>query len=58
MAASEQQTATTNEISNNIQHIAEAMQNTSQRIQGNDEAASQLAGFSRELEEVVGQFKL
>ncbi|MHB8110934.1 MAG: methyl-accepting chemotaxis protein [Syntrophorhabdaceae bacterium] len=56
--ASEQQTATTNEIANNIQQISEVMAETARRIQDNANAASQLAGLSRDLHKVVGQFSL
>lgn len=56
--ASEQQTASTNEIANNIQQISEVMAETARRIQDNANAASQLAGLSRDLHEVVGQFTL
>ena len=54
--ASEQQTATTNEIANNIQQISEVMHDTSQRIQDNASAASQLAGLAQDLQKLVGQF--
>jgi methyl-accepting chemotaxis protein len=54
--ASEQQTATTNEIANNIQQISEVMHDTSKRIQDNASAASQLAGLSKDLQKLVGQF--
>ena len=56
--ASEQQTATTNEMANNIQQISEVMAETARRIQDNANAASQLAGLSRDLNSVVGQFTL
>lgn len=56
--ASEQQTATTNEIANNIQQISEVIHDTAKRIQGNANAASQLAGLSKDLQKIVGQFKL
>lgn len=56
--ASEEQTATTNEIANNIQHISSVMQETSQRINDNSDAAAQLVDLSRELQKMVGQFKL
>jgi methyl-accepting chemotaxis protein len=56
--ASEQQTATTNEIANNIQQISEVMRETSKKIQENAGAASQLASLSQELQTVVSQFKL
>jgi len=54
--ASEQQTATTNEIANNIQQISEVMHDTSKRIQDNASAASQLAGLSKDLQKLVEQF--
>jgi methyl-accepting chemotaxis protein len=54
--ASEQQTATTNEIASNIQQISEVMHDTSKRIQDNASAASQLAGLSKDLQKLVGQF--
>jgi methyl-accepting chemotaxis protein len=56
--ASEQQTATTNEIANNIQHISEVMHDTSKRIQDNASASSQLAGLAKDLQKLVGQFTL
>ena len=56
--ASEQQTATTNEIASNIQQISEVMHDTAKRIQDNANASSQLAGLSKDLQKVVGQFKL
>lgn len=56
--ASEQQTATTNEIANNIQQISEVMHDTSKRIQDNASAASQLAGLAKDLQKTVGQFNL
>ena len=56
--ASEQETATTNEIASSIQQISQVMQETSKRIQGNAEASAKLAGLSKELQEMVGQFRL
>ena len=56
--ASEQETATTNEIAVSIQQISQVMQETSHRIQENANASSQLAGLSKGLKEMVGQFKL
>jgi len=56
--ASEQETATTNEIASSIQQISQVMQETSKRIQGNAEASARLAGLSRDLQEMVGQFRL
>jgi methyl-accepting chemotaxis protein len=56
--ASEQQTATTNEITTNIHKISEVMRGTSETIQSNADAASQLASLSKELENMVRQFRL
>jgi methyl-accepting chemotaxis protein len=56
--ASEEETATTNEIASSIQQISQVMQETARRIQENASASSQLAGLSKGLEEMVGQFKL
>ena len=56
--ASEQETATTNEIASSIQQISQVMQETSKQIQGNTEASARLAGLSKELQEMVGQFRL
>ena len=56
--ASEQETATTNEIASSIQQISQVMQETSKQIQGNAEASARLAGLSKGLQEMVGQFKL
>jgi len=56
--ASEEETATTNEIATNIQQISQVMQETARRIQENSNASSQLAGLSKGLEEMVGQFRL
>ncbi len=55
--ASEEETATTNEIASSIQQISLVMQQTSSKIQENAEASRQLAGLSRELQEMVGQFR-
>lgn len=56
--ASEEETATTNEIASSIQQISEVMQETSKRIQGNAEASAKLAGLSTSLQEMVGHFRL
>ncbi|MBP7529238.1 MAG: methyl-accepting chemotaxis protein [Syntrophorhabdaceae bacterium] len=56
--ASEQQTATTNEITGNIHQISMAMQDTAKNIQGSAMAASQMANLSKELQGIVNQFKL
>jgi methyl-accepting chemotaxis protein len=56
--ASEQQTATANEIAQNIQHISGAMEETARNVSENAEAASQMAGLSAELKKLIGQFRL
>ena len=56
--ASEQQTATTNEIAGNIQQISLVMHDTSKMIQENADATSQLSNLSKELQKIVGRFKL
>ena len=56
--ASEQQTATTDEIASNIQQISLVMHDTSKMIQENADAASQLSNLSKELQKIVGRFKL
>jgi methyl-accepting chemotaxis protein len=56
--AAEEQTATTNEISGNMQQITEAIRTTSSGAQESAAAASHLAGLSEELQRLVGQFKL
>ena len=56
--ASEEETATTNEIASSIQQISQVMQETSKRIQGNAEASAKLANLSKTLQEMVGQFRL
>jgi methyl-accepting chemotaxis protein len=56
--ASEQQTATANEIARNIQHISTAMEETARNVSENADAASQMAGLSTELKKLIGQFKL
>jgi len=56
--ASEQQTATTNEITGNIHQISMAMQDTAKNIQGSAMAASQMSSLSKELQGIVNQFKL
>jgi methyl-accepting chemotaxis protein len=56
--ASEQQTATANEIAQNIQHISGAMEETARNVSENAEAASRMAGLSAELKKLIGQFRL
>jgi methyl-accepting chemotaxis protein len=56
--ASEQQTATTDEIASNIQQISLVMHDTSKMIKENADAASQLSNLSKDLQKIVGRFKL
>lgn len=56
--ASEEETATTNEIASSIQQISQVMHETSKRIQGNAEASAKLADLSKTLQKMVGQFKI
>jgi methyl-accepting chemotaxis protein len=56
--AAEEQTATTSEISNNMQQITDIVQQTSGGAQESAAAASQLARLSEDLKQLIGQFKL
>lgn len=56
--AAEEQTATTSEISNNMQQITEVVSQTSRGAQESAVAANQLSGLAEELRKIVGQFKL
>lgn len=56
--ASEEETATTNEIATSIQQMSQVMQETAKRIQVNAEASAKLANLSKTMHEMVGQFKL
>ncbi|SNB46527.1 methyl-accepting chemotaxis protein [Geobacter sp. DSM 9736] len=56
--AAEQQTATTGEISNNMQQITAVVQETARGAQESASAAQQLAGLAEELQSVVGKFRL
>ena len=56
--ASEEQTATTGEISQNMQQITQVVHETALGAQESATAASQLTGFSGELQHIVAQFKL
>jgi methyl-accepting chemotaxis protein len=55
---SEQQTATTSEISSNIQQITEVVQGTAKGADESAHAANQLAKMAEELQNLVGHFKL
>lgn len=58
ITAAEEQTATTREISNNIQQITGVVQQTSHGAQESATAATQLHGNAEELQRLVHQFKL
>jgi len=56
--AAEEQTATTNEISNNIHQMSEVVQQTARGAQDSSEAASGLSKLAEELKGIVGKFRL
>ncbi len=56
--ASEQQTATTNEISNNIQEISRIMAVAQKNVLDNVEASKLIANLSMELNKLIKRFKL
>jgi len=56
--AAEQQTATTGEISNNIQQISQVIQETAKGAQDSAEAAGMLESLAGDLQQLVAQFKL
>ncbi|HEU0265897.1 MAG TPA: methyl-accepting chemotaxis protein, partial [Geobacterales bacterium] len=56
--AAEEQTATTTEISDNMQQITGVVQETARGAQESASAASQLSTLAEELQKVVGQFRL
>ncbi len=56
--AAEEQTATTNDISNNIHQITDVAQNSVEGSRATSRSAQQLALLADELQKVVGQFKL
>jgi methyl-accepting chemotaxis protein len=56
--ATEQQTATTGEISNNIHQMNEAVQQTARGAHHSSEAASSLAKNAQALKQIVGRFRL
>jgi len=56
--ASEQQTATTNEISNNIQGISKIMELAHKNTQDNVESSRQIAELSIDLNKILKRFKL
>ncbi|ANA40872.1 chemotaxis protein [Geobacter anodireducens] len=56
--AAEEQNATTGEITRNIQDITDTVQSTARGAQDSAQAAGQLAGLARELQELVGKFRI
>ena len=56
--ASEEQTATTAEISNNMQQITGVISQTARGAQESASAANQLSELADDLRKIVGQFKL
>jgi methyl-accepting chemotaxis protein len=56
--AAEEQTATTNEISNNIQQMSDVVQQTARGAQDSSQSASMLSNLAADLKVVVGKFKL
>jgi len=56
--AAEEQTATTGEISNNIQTINEVVQETARGAQESAASAQQLARLAEEQQKLVGQFRV
>jgi len=56
--ASEEQSATTNEINNNIQKISKIMDTAAKNIAENADASSNLSNLSVELNKLANQFKL
>jgi methyl-accepting chemotaxis protein len=56
--AAEEQTATTSEISNNMQRITEVVARTSQGAKNSAAAANQLSVLATDLRRIVSQFKI
>jgi len=56
--AAEEQTATTNEISNNILQIREVVEGTARGAQGSATAASRMADLSANLQRLIGRFRI
>ena len=57
IAAAEEQTATTSEISSNMMQITEVVQGTARGAHESAKAASQLNSIAEELQCMVGKFK-
>lgn len=56
--AAEEQTATTGEITNNIQQVTLVVQKTATWAQDSAQSAARLSGMSSQLQHIVGKFKL
>jgi len=56
--AAEKQTATTNEISNNMQQMSLVVKDTAKGTQESAAAAVQLTGLAEDLQRVIGEFRL
>ncbi len=56
--ASKEQTATTTELSQHLQQVAVVMDENSKSIHTNADAVKRLSDFSREMKQLIGQFKL
>jgi methyl-accepting chemotaxis protein len=56
--AAEEQTATTSEISNNIQQMSQVVQQTARGAQDSSDAAKGLTRLAGDLKEMVGKFRL
>lgn len=56
--ARDQQTATTREISENIVRMKDALKEAAQGVEASTSSASDLAVLAKELQVLVGQFKL
>lgn len=56
--ATEEQSATTNEITHNIQRISSVAQEVNEQMTVNDRTLQQLAGVAEEIYETVGRFRV
>jgi methyl-accepting chemotaxis protein len=56
--ASEEQTATTDEIARNILEVSQVMQGTSENLRENAEAASKIVSLSETFQKIAKEFKL
>ncbi len=56
--ASNEQTTTTTELSKNLQQVAVVMEENAETITTNAGAVNRLSAFSREMKQLIGEFKL